>query len=178
MSESFNINDLKNNNIFVIRKLYSDLYPAIQRFLMSKGCKEQDCEDIIQDTFVDGLANIQSGKFKESSKIGTYFNSIAKFKFYNLTKRNKHTLDISNIPSGMKQEQEIEIDETDLAAVTKALAQISGSCKKILEGFYYYEKNLKELALELEITYDFIRIKKRRCMNTVKEIILKNMDNG
>jgi len=178
MSDTYNIEGIKTNDVLAIRKLYSDLYPSIRSFLLSKGCQEQDCDDLIQDTFVDGISNIQSGKFKETSSLKTYLNSIAKFKFYNIAKKNKPTIALLDVSEEIKQEQESQLNEKDLTVISKALSQISDKCKVILEGFYYYEKNLKELAAELEISYDFIRIKKRRCMNSVKEIILKSKHHG
>ncbi|MGZ5247996.1 MAG: hypothetical protein ACXWCR_12885, partial [Flavitalea sp.] len=57
----------------------------------------------------------------------------------------------------------------------KVLEQIGDQCKKILTGFYYEEKSMKELLVEFSYENEqVLRNRKSRCMKKLKNLIVAN----
>ena len=47
-------------------------------------------------------------------------------------------------------------------------------CKKIITAFYFQKLSLKEIADWLDYTDNFIKVKKKRCMDALKAKVFEN----
>lgn len=68
--------------------VYRENAAVLLRFLKSIGCPEQDAEDVVQDTFVKALLNMDT--FRGESSLAVWLCSIAKRTWYTKLKRQKH----------------------------------------------------------------------------------------
>ena len=72
--------------------IYHDNYLILYKFLLKIGCPPQDVDDVIQDTFVKAILNIE--QFKNESKLSVWLCQIAKNTWYSYLKKNKNIVTI------------------------------------------------------------------------------------
>lgn len=68
-------------------RVYREYAAALARYLASIGCPEQDAEDVVQDTFVKALLNMDG--FRGESSMQSWLCSIARNTWYTRLKRQK-----------------------------------------------------------------------------------------
>ena len=56
--------------------------------------------------------------------------------------------------------------------LSKQFALLGNDCRTLLTEFYYYQKSLDEISKKMNYTYDFIKVKKFRCMKELKKNML------
>lgn len=66
---------------------YRENATVVLRFLASIGCPEQNAEDVVQDTFVKAMLNMDT--FRGESSLAVWLCSIAKRTWYTKLKRQK-----------------------------------------------------------------------------------------
>ena len=72
--------------------IYHENYLILYKFLLKIGCPPQDIDDVIQDTFVKAILNIE--QFKNESKLSVWLCQIAKNTWYSYLKKNKNIVTI------------------------------------------------------------------------------------
>lgn len=72
--------------------IYHENYLILYKFLLKIGCPPQDIDDVIQDTFVKAILNID--QFKNESKLSVWLCQIAKNTWYSYLKKNKNMITI------------------------------------------------------------------------------------
>ena len=72
--------------------IYHENYLILYKFLLKIGCPPQDVDDVIQDTFVKAILNID--QFKNESKLSVWLCQIAKNTWYSYLKKNKNIVTI------------------------------------------------------------------------------------
>ena len=72
--------------------IYHENYLILYKFLLKIGCPPQDVDDVIQDTFVKAILNIE--QFKNESKLSVWLCQIAKNTWYSYLKKNKNIVTI------------------------------------------------------------------------------------
>lgn len=176
MDEQQLIEGIKIMDNNTITHLYENHFDKISRYLVGKGCDYDLSKDIFQDSIVALVTNIQANKFKGESLISSYLTSIAKFKWFAIAKSKDNTetdsIDDVNEFKMHHIDFDAENDEIDII-IQKNLKGLSEQCMSLLYGNIFLEKSLNEMAIELGLTYDFVRQKKRRCLNEIKALLLK-----
>ena len=149
-------------------------------------------DEIFQEAFIKLWENIINkkiyveddllkGKGGEpfSGKLTTYFMSIARLKFLEWSRENLRK--VSDDEGELRRrEQEVEIfktllydsgDETMLEIIADCISHMSKQCNQILTMFYYEEKTLDDIMLELK-TFDSknaLKTRKYKCMEELRK---------
>ena len=87
---------------------------------------------------------------------------------------------VENLDSLSEQWINIKEEDADTLALEnerqeqlyKQFELLGEDCKKLLTGYYYYQKPLEEIAKMMNYTYDFIKVKKFRCMKELRSKLL------
>ena len=66
---------------------------------------------------------------------------------------------------------EKEIEEARLQLIEKGLNAISEECRKVLQAYYYQKLSLSEIADNMQYTYAFAKVKKFRCLQSLRNLI-------
>lgn len=122
--------------------------------------KNDDLEDIYQDSILIFYEKIIGGDFVLTSKIQTYINSVCRFQLLNKHKIASKT--ISYVNNGDEENHESYDDkitdtldkiedpkEKQFTAIEKALEKMKdagGKCYQILTLFWYHKKSMNEIA--------------------------------
>ena len=149
-------------------------------------------DEIFQEAFItlwEKIMNkkiyVEDGELKGkdgnafSGKLTTYFMSIARLKYLEWARENLHRY-TDEEDERRRQEQEMEMfksllydsdDETMLEIIADCISKMSKQCNQILTMFYYEEKTLDDIMLELK-TFDSknaLKTRKYKCMEELRK---------
>ena len=149
-------------------------------------------DEIFQEAFIkfwENIANkriyaedgVLKGKGGDafSGKLTTYFMSIAKLKYLEWAREHLHKVS-NDEEERRRREQEIELfktllydgdDEVMLKIIADCISHMSERCNQILTMFYYEEKTLDDIMIELP-TFDSknaLKTAKYKCMETLRK---------
>ena len=175
MNDNELIIGLKTLDQMTLSYVYDSFYNDVCVLLERKGCDKSTVKDIFQDALIALINNIQTNKFESKASIKTYLTSIAKYKWYNHDKMKKN-LSEDFIPPDLTTVNESEFDHFDNEQIEKLVSthfeKLDEKCQMLLNKNIFQNIKLKEIAVELGYTYEFVRIKKRRCLNNLKSHLL------
>ena len=116
-----------------------------------------------------------------SGKLTTFFMSIARLKYLEWTRENIHRY-TDKEEERRRREQEMEMfktllydsgDEEMLEIIADCISRMSERCNQILTMFYYEEKTLDDIMIELP-TFDSknaLKTAKYKCMETLRKSV-------
>ncbi|MEO6190920.1 MAG: sigma-70 family RNA polymerase sigma factor [Saprospiraceae bacterium] len=170
---------LRLNEEWAFEELYKDYYPMVLKYVLNNSGNHDDAKDLFQNVIIGLIKNVRNPDFElyEGTKFGTYLMSIAqKMWLASLvkTKNKKETVDLDDINldwRNLEDDFDIEDKEVQFKRMESALDNIGKECKEIILNFYYNEIALGKIADIMGYTQGFIRVKKNRCMNKLKDLI-------
>ncbi len=173
---------IKANNEVVLKQLYLENFPKVEKYILLNGGTKMLAKDIYQEAFMAVWNNVRLDKFvpKGDSALNGYLYSIAKNKWIDYLRSNeykkKRPLDENSLKTNFKEEiskTELEDEsENRLNKVIETFNSLGKACKELLTVFYYEKKSLREIAKELKIGEASARNKKYRCIEKLRAMVL------
>jgi RNA polymerase sigma factor (sigma-70 family) len=160
---------LQRNDQRLQTKLFDKYAPNFVKISVHKwGVSVEDAEDIVSWAFAKLFSKIVANTV-DYQQLEGYVYTIVKHKCWEYTERNKkNILETREIIPDIIEE---ELDNELMGLIDAAFKLLGDKCQHILQAFYWDKKDHKELALELDISEDASRQRKRECMKKLKEII-------
>lgn len=162
-----------------VQLLYELHFNNIVSQICANGGNSEDGSDIFQDAVLILIEKVKSGQFKGNSSIKTFLSAIARnlwlFELRTRSRRkNRETL-YTNLEDTTTGTEEVFFSNKQHLDLENIFIQIGENCKKILTGFYYEEKSMKELLADVAYENEqVLRNKKSKCMKKLKELIQNN----
>ena len=114
-----------------------------------------------------------------SGKLTTFFMSVARLKYWEWVRKNLHRY-INEEEERLRKEYEIELfktllydsgDETMLEIIADCISKMSKQCNQILTMFYYEEKTLDDIMIELTTfeSKNALKTRKYKCMEELRK---------
>ena len=149
-------------------------------------------DEIFQETFItlwEKIMNkkiyVEDGELKGkdgdafSGKLTTFFMSIARLKYLEWARENLHRY-TDEEEERRRREQEMEMfktllydsdDETMLEIIADCISKMSKQCNQILTMFYYEEKTLDDIMVELRTfeSKNALKTRKYKCMEELRK---------
>lgn len=170
------VSELKNNSEDALVQLYNDNYTSVRNLVFKNSGKEKDVEDVLQEAVVVVWQKVKKTDFVLTSKISTYLYSIARFIWlkklkktdkldgYNENLSYNSFFDITSIASN--ENKEIILNKID---------KLDSVCKQILVSFYFYERDMNEIAKEMGFANSNVaKSKKYQCFKKLQESVLSS----
>ena len=149
------------------QSLYEQCFQKVERFIEQNKGTSEDARDVFQEGVVILFQNIATQKFKGDSAPGTYLFSICKNVWLQALRKRKEEVDLDQV----QRPEELEA-LIDVSLVRVLLDELNASCRKLLQGFYFEKKSMKELMAEFNVgSLQAIKNKKLGCMKVVMNIV-------
>ena len=120
------------------------------------------------------IENAKKGKIDDlKSSVTTYLYGIGKFMIFQKLKKESKTVSIDDFEKIEMVYDDYSEDEINLQVkmLQKGLNKLGDQCKKVLELFYYEEKKLDEIQIELGYSNkDVLKSQKSRCLKQLKDL--------
>lgn len=167
----------KRNDGSAIKEIYRLVFPACSQLIINHHGTMDDARDIFQEALIILHRNVRRKDFTLNCTSKTYIYSIVR----NLWMQRQQQYQKKGLELIMDEpEKEFVIIQQDELEFKKEMEQkhtiiaqcmnmLKEDCQKILLGFYYKKQSLTELAEELGYSNNFIKVKKGRCMKTLRE---------
>jgi RNA polymerase sigma factor (sigma-70 family) len=163
-----------------ITSLYHQFYKMIADFILNNNGSKEDGEDIFQETLIVLITKIRTSDFQLSSRLSSYIYSISRNMWlYRLRKIKQGPFILKEGHEAIAEDSlipEMEVFEDKHALIAKVFDKISIECQKILSGFYFEAKALKDIGAQMNYTEGSIRVKKSRCMDSLKKLVEEHPD--
>jgi RNA polymerase sigma factor (sigma-70 family) len=169
---------LRNHDPELIRQLYQDCLPLIEKMVINKGGDSSIAKDIFQDALLLIYRKVKQNKLNLSCKLSTYIYSICKNLWIQEYRSNKNyikvpsdSLDKVNDP-GVESKYEQRIREI----YDRHFSRLSRSCQKILK-LHFKGKTISDIQNALD--YDspqYTMDRKYRCKSSLIKRIMNDLE--
>lgn len=176
------LDELSQSNIEKpVRQLYHHYFENVVAHVCSNNGDRDDGADIFQEAVLIFIEKVKNGQFRGECSIKTFLMGIVRnlwlFELRTRSRRNnRETIYMDG------EDKEVELsgflgDKKDTRGLQQVLDKIGETCKKILIGYYYEEKSMKELLSQFDYENEqVLRNRKSKCMKKVKELLTDNVD--
>mgnify|MGYP000846828282 FL=1 len=167
------IEKIKNNDPKALHEFYNNNKTGFLLFFNRYNLNADDALDIYQDAIIALVENIKKGKIDSlQSSLTTYLFGIGKFMVFQKFKKEKRTIPTEDFKNLEYEEEEVEEEiSIQIQLLQKAFDKIGEQCKKVLQLFYYEEKKLDEIQIELGYSNkDVLKSQKSRCLKQLKDL--------
>lgn len=172
------LNRLRAEEPRAFKEFYQKYYQKAANFIIKNSGTDGEAQDVFQEAIVVLLRYLRKPDFQlnDNVKIDTFFIGILKRMWFGQLKKKKKELPLTANAENLDLQEEGGVEEKivyeakhDLIA--KYMADLSEDCRKILSDFYYKKIQLQEIAVTMDYTQNFVRVKKNRCMNNLKKLV-------
>jgi RNA polymerase sigma factor (sigma-70 family) len=173
------IQALKEEEPEAIRYLYLKLYSRTELIILNNRGIKEDVKDIFQESIIALLLCFRKPDFQLSkSTVENYFLGIVKFKWLQHLKSKRNVISddyLLEIQCGEIQNVD-DKQSSFISLLWNHFGVLKEDCKSTLSYFFYENKSGKEVAQILGFTEEYVRIKKMRCLQYLRESILKSKE--
>ena len=167
---------LKKGDEKTIHSIYVENKNGFLLFAARYDLQTDDFLDVYQDSIIALCENAKKGTMDSlESSISTYLFSIGKYMIYRKLKSRNKTIAIDydeKLPQVIEDEYDESINENEVAILQFNFKKLGEQCQKVLRLFYYEEKKLDDIQVELNYTNkDVLKSQKSRCLKQLKDLI-------
>ena len=175
------IADIKEGSNEIFESLYKNYFSLVEQLVRKNQGSKEEAKELFQETMIVLFKNVRDNKIDNKAvNIGTYIYAIARNLWLNVLKSKKkddHIQFLDEIEVGQNVYDEISIDEHlenshQLEKVKLALEKIKDDCKEIIMDSYYKKLTLTTIASKMGYSEAFVKVKKYRCMEQLKKLVL------
>ncbi|MFK7935324.1 MAG: RNA polymerase sigma factor [Saprospiraceae bacterium] len=168
---------LRQNDSVAIKEIYQLAFPACAKLVTNYRGTTDDARDVFQEALIILHRNVRKPDFTLSCKVQTYLYSIVRNLWMRRQEQHRKkglelVIDEPETEFIIIQEDELEEKravEEQHNIIAQCMGELSADCQKVLMGFYYKKQSLTEIAELLGYTANFVKVKKGRCMKSLRE---------
>ncbi len=158
------MNDIKK------KKIYQNYYNKVYGYLLNKTNYSHDAEDLAADVFVKVYEKFDSYDETKAS-LSTWIYTITHNTLIDYYRTHREYSEIpETIETGYSTEDDI-CNEEMLVQLADALESLEERERKIVVQRYYYDKSLKEIAEEMNISYSYVKVLQQKALEKMKKIL-------
>lgn len=175
-----------DNDREFMTQLYLD-YNQLMRSEVQKIIKnEYDAEDVLQNVLEKLIDKIPLLRSRNRDQLVNYIISACKYTSFNYLRDNKYKRvvaldDYLSLPDETQDTHEIElrlIKDEELEALHRVLSKMDLQTQCLLEGYYILDKPMAELAVDLGIKPDSIRMTLTRTRKKAFKLLQEEVTGG
>lgn len=174
LSEKTIINGFIGHNNDIIKKIYRECYPMIEKMVINTGGDAEQAEDVFQEAMIVAYARIMSGQFLLKCKFSTYIYAVSKKIWFQEKRRNsRKKMSIDETVDIVQEPDEIDDFEVQLKEIIERhFSELSKDCQRILKMHF---NNINISEIQKVMGYDsshYAMDRKYRCKKSlIKRII-------
>lgn len=161
-----------------IRELYKLYYPEVQQYVCNNSGQVEDARDLFQEIALNFLKMMQEGIADTIQNEKYYLMGMARNLWLKKVHKAKHTISYEEVmvPEATDEPNNAEEKNSLFELISSKLNELSKECQQIIFAGFYQKKSNPELAALMGYTEQFIKVKKHRCLQGLKKIILDSPD--
>jgi len=180
MKEETLTNALKKGENAAYEHAYRQYFPMIRDYITKNNGSLEDAHDIFQETLIVLVKQLRKPNFEWKAKVSTFLYAIArKMWLYKLRgKKEVDSLDAREDKEKILGTAEIDgieikqVFEKKYQLVQEILQTLTKECQQVINAYYFKKLALKEIEMQMGYSKGFGKLKKKRCMDGFKKLIL------
>lgn len=162
-------NDSKKRN-FALQELYDDCFKKTEQFVLNNSGTKEESKDVFQEGMVILYQNITNKKYVGDASPSAYLFSICRNLWLQILRKKKISIDSKEYNERFEEHVTL-----DVGLIHSVLNELKKDCRKLLRGFYYEKKSMKELMEDFKVgSIQAIKNKKLACMKALIKVVKKN----
>ncbi len=172
---------LKDNQPSAYKEVYRLAFRPCATLIQKNGGTMDDAKDIFQEAILIFSDKLQQKSFNLNCKVTTYLYSIVRNLWLRRLDQDKkeglkliideNDYEYIRLEDGDLEQKEIKEMQLDL--VEEVMGTLQKKCQQVLIAYYYKRFSLKEVAQQMGYSYDFVKQKRKRCVDRLKKEILQ-----
>ena len=177
-SEQELLAELKKGSSNAFEMLYKQHFRMIAALITRMGGKQEDIEDVFQESLFILVKKIREPDFQLTAKVGTFLHAIAR----NTWLKNSHNAPKEkNVPMEDMQKYAIAEEDNSLHFEEKELMigvlldkinTLDEECQKVIRMTFIKKMSHSEVAEILGYSKSFIKVKKFRCLGYLRKLMM------
>lgn len=147
-------------------QIYTDYHNKILGYILSQVNDYNLAEDLCSDVFVKVYEKLNTFDSNKAS-FSTWIFTITRNKLIDYYRQRKVMVEIPE--TLVYEENEDELKPEDLETLSKALDSLNDRERKIIVKHYYNKEKLKDIAIELNISYAYVKILHSKALLELKK---------
>jgi len=155
------------------KKLYN-LYPKIEKLVLSKGGKKSDAQDVFQEALIILNRNLEKSDFQLTASFYTYLYSVSRFVWKDM--QNKFsTKELHDLKDDEVSIFHHVLEEKKYRFAENAFRELGERCQQLLQLFYLKAIPFKTIAIKMQFKSEKIaKNQKYKCLQKAKDIFHQN----
>ncbi len=151
------------------KKLYQ-LYPKVERLILSKGGNRQDASDVFQEALIILNRNLEKSDFKLTSSFYTYLYAVSRF-IWKDTQKKFSKEELHNLNDTEVEYFHSVLEEKKYQRAERAFLELGARCRQLLQLFYHKAMSFKEITKVMQFKSEKIaKNQKYKCLTKAKDI--------
>lgn len=162
-------------------KTYKSYVAYIVGNIIGSSLSQEDKEEVISDVFIVLWKKCNLIDEKQSDKFKAYIGTIARNLSKNKLRERKNIILQTDLDENFADELNLEnflINKEQQEDLFKCILQLKKIDQICFLKYYYYQKNIKEIALELNLSESAVKSKLYRGRDKIKMILSQEEDNA
>ncbi len=185
MEENKTISELaaafKAGNQAVFEGMYLSYFSLVEQLVRKNHGTKEEAREVFQESMIVLFKNVRDNKISNMEvATSTYLYAIARNLWLTALKRKKNydPLQFSDeVELNQSVYEEVNLEEhldrdQKFDKIKQALSALKEECRNIVMYSYYQKLSLTVIAEKLGYTESFIKVKKYRCMEQLKKLVL------
>lgn len=161
---------LQSGDAATVERIYRLYFPLVAHHVLSHKGSLEDAQDIFQDVLLALHRYLENPQFKLTSKLSTLIYSISRNQWQNhlktVARRQAHQQ--ADLLTDLPQDGG---EEALFQHIQMGISELSPECRQMLDLFYFDNKSLSVIALEMGYSSDFVKVKKFRCLESLRKAV-------
>ena len=170
------LTELKKGSPKAFELLYKQHFVMIASLISRMGGKQQDIEDVFQETLFILVKKIRDPEFELTAKIGTFLHAIARNNW--LKKTRKGTKEMSMVMEDIQKYSIADDGQTDvyekeliIGVILDKINTLEKDCQEVIKMTFFKKMSHAEVAEILGYSLSFIKVKKFRCLGYLRKMV-------
>ena len=170
---------IRQGDSLAVKKLYEEAFHYCASFILKNQGNIENARELFQESLFVLIKKSRNPEFKIQYSIKAFlYTVIRNLWLKQLNQRNKGGLELTiDDPSNHVILEEIDDFEENKALeekhqqLYKGIKQLNEDCQNIISLTFYKKMSDKEIAPQLGYSLEFVRQKRRRCINQLKKMM-------
>lgn len=165
-----------------VAEIYRLYRPMLVKWMMTRGGKEEDADDVFQDVLMVLYDKAKLPEFCLTCKLSTYLFAVSKRLWYKKIEKAGNTVyfgtdeeDDSSLGYLYDSDINIHIEkEEEFNKLTVAMEKLGEPCSALLKAFYMQNKSMQDIAQDFNYTNaENAKTQKYKCLMRLKKLFFE-----
>jgi len=168
------ITDLKGENNHAFGQLYKAYFGMVKRFVTNNNGRNDDAEDIFQDTMLVLVEKLQQDNFELTASVKTYIMAISKNLWLKRLRTAYRETEFTDIHDNQFYEEiniAIEQEKSYKDILQNYLHKITKHCQGLIHDMFFKEKSIEQIQKDYGYsTKHNAQNQKHKCVEQIRKV--------